>query len=187
MSKATIRDRVVELRRVRAAELLRNPRNWRRHPDAQKSALQGALSEIGFAGAVLARETESGELLILDGHLRADVSGELEIPVLVLDLSESEGDKLLATYDPLSAMAEADADALRELLEQVEVGNQDLADMLTGLAEDAGVIPDDLGSGDPVDVPGQWNVIVECEGEDHQLRTLEQLTREGHTCRALIS
>jgi hypothetical protein len=37
-------------------------------------------------------------------------------------------------------MAESDADALRALLEDVETGSQELADMLTALAEDAGII-----------------------------------------------
>jgi hypothetical protein len=34
-SKAAIRDRIIELRRVRAGDLLPNPKNWRRHPDVQ--------------------------------------------------------------------------------------------------------------------------------------------------------
>jgi len=51
-------------------------------------------------------------------------------------------------------MAESDADALRALLEDVETGSQELADMLTALAEDAGVfnaaeaMAPDLADGD---------------------------------------
>jgi hypothetical protein len=41
-------------------------------------------------------------------------------------------------------MAESDADALRALLEEVETGSQELADMLTALAEDAGITPPDF-------------------------------------------
>lgn len=69
----TIRDRVVELRRVPASDLLPNPANWRRHPKAQREALQGVLEEVGFAGAVLARETSDG-LMLIDGHLRAETA-----------------------------------------------------------------------------------------------------------------
>jgi hypothetical protein len=43
-----IRDRVVGLRRVPAKHLLRNPKNWRRHPKAQGEALRGLLAEIGY-------------------------------------------------------------------------------------------------------------------------------------------
>jgi hypothetical protein len=52
-----IKDRIVELRRVRAADLLANPKNWRRHPPEQRSALEGLLSEIGYADALIARQT----------------------------------------------------------------------------------------------------------------------------------
>ena len=37
-----IRDRIKDLRRVRAGDLVPNPKNWRRHPRAQANAL-GAL------------------------------------------------------------------------------------------------------------------------------------------------
>jgi hypothetical protein len=43
---ATIRDRIKELRRVRAADLVPNPKNWRRHPKAQSDALSALLAEI---------------------------------------------------------------------------------------------------------------------------------------------
>ncbi len=51
-----IRDRIRELRRVRAREPLPNPKNWRCHPGAQVAALRGLLAEIGYADALLVRE-----------------------------------------------------------------------------------------------------------------------------------
>ena len=135
-----IRDRIKELRRVPADQLQPNPKNWRKHPEAQANALRGVLAEVGIASAVLARETPEGGLMLIDGHLRTETLHNAEIPVLVLDVSEEEADKILATFDPLGAMAESDADALRALLEEVETGSQELADMLTALAEDAGII-----------------------------------------------
>ena len=50
-----IRDRIKELRRVPAANLRPNPRNWRTHPAEQQDALRGLLAEVGYAGALLAR------------------------------------------------------------------------------------------------------------------------------------
>jgi hypothetical protein len=149
-----IRDRIKELRRVPASQLQPNPKNWRKHPEAQANALRGVLAEVGIASAVLARETPEGGLMLIDGHLRTETLHNAEIPVLVLDVSEEEADKILATFDPLGAMAESDADALRALLEEVETGSQELADMLTALAEDAGVfnaaeaMAPDLADGD---------------------------------------
>jgi hypothetical protein len=39
-------NRIVELRRVRASELRRHPKNWRQHPEGQRSALTELLTEI---------------------------------------------------------------------------------------------------------------------------------------------
>jgi len=132
-----IRDRIKELRRVKASQLHPNPKNWRTHPQAQMDAIRGVLAEVGFAGAELARELPDGSLQLIDGHARAEIAGDAEVPVLVLDVSESEADKILATFDPLGAMAEANAIALDELLRNVDTGNQALADMLTKLADKA--------------------------------------------------
>lgn len=50
-----IRDRIVELVRVPASELVPNPKNWRTHPTAQADALKGVLAEVGweFAGYLI--------------------------------------------------------------------------------------------------------------------------------------
>lgn len=132
-----IRDRIKEFRRVKASEILPNPKNWRTHPKAQKEALQGLLAEIGFAGAVLARETPHG-LMLIDGHLRTETAVDAEIPVLILDVDEKEANKILATFDPISAMADSDAAALDALLRDVETSNEAVANMLDELAKDAG-------------------------------------------------
>jgi DNA modification methylase len=58
----------------------------------------------------------------------------------VLDVDEAEGDKLLATIDPLAAMAEADAGKLDELLREIDTGSDALQQMLSKLAEEAGVL-----------------------------------------------
>ena len=107
---------------------------------AQQDALRGVLAEVGIAGAVLARETAEGGLMLIDGHLRTDVMHDQEIPVLVLDVDEAEADKLLATIDPLAAMAEADAGKLDELLREIDTGSEALQEMLSKLAEEAGVL-----------------------------------------------
>ena len=136
-----IRDRIKELRRVKASELAPNPKNWRTHPKGQKDALRGIQAEIGFAGAVLARETPEG-LMLIDGHLRTETCPDSEIPCLILDVSEDEGNKILATFDPLSAMAETDAGILDGLLRNVQTESQSVADMLAELAKDAGLYLD---------------------------------------------
>ncbi len=53
------------------------------------------MGEVGWAEAVLARETPEG-LELIDGHLRVLQADEAaEVPVLVLDVSPEEADLLL--------------------------------------------------------------------------------------------
>ena len=149
-----IRDRIRELRRVPASDLRPNPKNWRTHPEAQANALRGLLSEVGMADAVLARELEDGSLMLIDGHLRAETIGEEEVPVLVLDVNEAEADKILATLDPLAAMAEADAAKLDAILREVDTGSPDVQQLLADLAEEHNLYnvseadPPELAEGD---------------------------------------
>lgn len=119
-----IRDRIRELRRVRASELRPNPKNWRTHSQSQQDALRGVLAEVGYADALLAREMEDGSLMLVDGHLRAETTPEQDVPVLVLDVTESEADKILATLDPLAGMAERDDEKLRALMASVAINNE---------------------------------------------------------------
>ena len=88
----TIRDRIIDFRRVKASELVPNPANWREHPKAQVGALRGVLGEIGFADAVLAREV-NGHLELIDGHCRRELTLDMDVPVLVTDLDEAEAAK----------------------------------------------------------------------------------------------
>lgn len=119
-----IRDRIKELRRVRASELRPNPKNWRTHPQSQQDALRGVLAEVGYADALLARECEDGTLMLVDGHLRAETTPEMEVPVLVLDVTEAEADKILATLDPLASLAECNDEKLRALMASVAINDQ---------------------------------------------------------------
>ena len=134
MVERQIRDRIKELRRVRASDLVPNPKNWRRHPKEQAAALRGLLSEIGYADALLARELDDGRLMLIDGHLRAETTGRSTVPVLVLDVTEDEADKLLLTLDPLAAMALADQERMLALLETVRTDNQAVAELLERVA-----------------------------------------------------
>src|SRR5207302_3500850 len=102
--RAGIKDRVVELLRVPASELRANPGNWRRHPARQRAALRGILRQIGYADALLARR-DGSDLVLIDGHLRQSLDPHQVVPVLVLDVSAKEADLLLATLDPLAALA----------------------------------------------------------------------------------
>ncbi|HEY1849720.1 MAG TPA: ParB N-terminal domain-containing protein [Candidatus Binataceae bacterium] len=134
MVERQIRDRIKELRRVKASELVPNPKNWRRHPKEQAAALKGLLAEVGYADALLARELADGRLILIDGHLRAETTKKAIVPVLLLDVTEAEADKLLLTLDPLAAMALSDQEQVKALLEVVRTDSQAVGALLERVA-----------------------------------------------------
>jgi hypothetical protein len=182
-----IRDRIKELRRVRAADLRLNPRNWRVHPPEQQAALQGVLAEIGYADALLARELPDGTLMLIDGHLRAETTPESMVPVLVLDVDEAEADKILLTHDPLAGMATASQQHLRILLDEVRTESTALREMFEGLGQQspAAEIERELSTAREVDIPESYQVVVECCNEDDQRAVFERMRAEGYRCRLL--
>ena len=129
----TIRNRITELRHVRAGDLNANPKNWRKHPKAQRVALQSVLDDVGYADALIVRETPDG-LELLDGHLRADLTPDATVPVLVTDLDDDEADTVLATLDPLAAMAEPDTERLRALVDGLAAkANEAMGELLADM------------------------------------------------------
>jgi hypothetical protein len=182
-----IRDRIKELRRVRAADLRPNPRNWRLHPPAQQAALRGVLAEIGYADALVARELPDGSLMLIDGHLRAETTPDAVVPVLVLDVDESEADKILLTLDPLAGMATVSHDHLRELLDEVRTESAALRELFASLGRDSAAadVEQQIAAAHEVSVPESYQVVVECRDESDQHDVFERMRREGYRCRVL--
>lgn len=135
------------------SELAANPANWRTHPAAQLAALSDVISEVGWAGVLLYNETTQR---LIDGHARKEIAarGDEPVPVVVGAWTEAEERTILATLDPIAAMAEADAAKLDALLSDVQTGSGAVTAMLEGLARDAGAAwgqPEPGAGGDEFD------------------------------------
>jgi hypothetical protein len=179
-----IRDRIREFRRVKAGLLRPSSKNWRAHPSRQRDAMLGVLAEIGYADALLVRELDDGTLELIDGHLRAELTPEMEVPVLVLDVSAAEADKLLALHDPLAAMAETNFAALSNLVAQVDTENAAVQRLLDQLANPPGA--DSVDRDTPgIDIPEVFQLVIECRDEADQRGLYERLTAEGYSCKPL--
>ncbi len=127
------------------ANLKANEFNWRSHPPGQVAALKAAIAEVGWAGALLYNE-QTGRLI--DGHARKGLyEGKGPVPVLVGSWDEAQERLILASLDPIAALAGADAQKLDALLREVSTGDAALQEMLAGLAEDAGITPPDFQPG----------------------------------------
>ncbi len=179
-----VRDRIREFRRVKASALRPHPKNWRTHPPEQQDALRGVLAEIGYADALIVRELDDGSLELIDGHLRAETTPDLEVPVLVVDLSAEEAAKLLVVHDPLAAMAGTNEQLLGELLADVETQNDAVRAMLDHLAQKSASIPADHEP-PAIDLKPLFQVVVECADEAEQQTVYERLRGEGLVCRVL--
>ena len=132
--KSPWRNRIVGYSEEEPDQLLANPSNWRIHPAAQQNALSGVLKEVGLVQNVVANRT-TGHLV--DGHLRVMLAmreNQPVVPVTWVELSEEEEHLILASLDPLAAMATADAGALDALLSSVQSGEAAVTAMLAELA-----------------------------------------------------
>lgn len=129
---ALLRNRIVAHALVRAEDLQAHPLNFRRHGEAQRAALSGSLTEIGWVKSVIVNRTTGR---IIDGHARVEEAARKKEPVPVdyVDLSEAEERLALATLDPIGEMATVDDGALAELLQDVETQDRGLRDLLLSL------------------------------------------------------
>jgi hypothetical protein len=123
-----------------------NPLNWRRHGDAQREALRVMLGDVGWVQGVI-ENVRTGNLI--DGHARIEEAlrddPKQRVPYLVVDLSPAEEKAVLATLDPIGAMAEVDPAILDRLYQETIVDMPGLEQLLTSLHYNQG---DDNEGGD---------------------------------------
>lgn len=137
MPKRKTTSRPLALRYIPAGELRgkRNPQNWRKHPQAQLSALNAIIAdpEVGWAGVLLFNERTDR---LIDGHARLDGRADDErVPVLVGSWTPEAEKKILLTLDPLAAMAEPDTALLLTLLGEVDLSSDELSPIYEDLNE----------------------------------------------------
>ena len=133
------RSRIVGQGAADPASLTPHPQNWRAHPARQRAALTGVLEEVGWVQQVVVNR-RTGHLL--DGHLRVETArarGEAVVPVVYVDLAEAEERLVLATLDPIGALAQADGPALAALLAEVSTASEGVSQLISALARDADV------------------------------------------------
>ena len=139
--------------------LLANPLNWRIHPKAQQEALLGVLEEIGWVQEIVVNKRTRH---LVDGHLRVMLAmrnDETEIPVKYIDVTLEEEQLILATLDPVAAMAAADAGNLEILLEGIRTDSPAIQKMLENIAINAGFLA-------PVDYDEEWQGMPEFQQDD---------------------
>ncbi len=186
------RNRIIGLRVMPARDLLDNPRNWRKHPDAQAQGLDAVMRRIGVIDVVRFNEPTNR---LWDGHLRKKLfSTDPDTPVIVLvtDLTEDEEAVALATFDTLTGLARADTEMLLALLRlaqdsPVVDGDENTLDLLHQVARQHGLT---LDSDAAVDDPGDQTdraaeLLAKWQTARGQLWEIPSLTVAGQSHRLL--
>ena len=139
--------------------VLPTARNFRLHPDRQRSVLRGMLAQIGIVDTVLVRPAApealdalravkpgdargfakwfagyAGDYVLVDGHLRAEEIRDQPIAALVLDLDEHEAATVLATFDPIGDLAGFDRAKYLALTRDLVIESKDVRDLVDELA-----------------------------------------------------
>lgn len=174
------KNRIVGHADVRPGELTAHARNFKAHPDGQRSAMGAALDEIGFLKSVTVNQRT---MTIVDGHMRVALAierGEKTVPVEFVDLTPGQEKAALAAMDPIGQMAEVDEQALGELLDEVADEAPDLAAALLDLGEE-----DEDGDHGPGSVPDTFEVVVTCRSRREQQKLVKQWTAAGMMCKAV--
>jgi hypothetical protein len=193
MAKPEIRRRIVRHARIKAGELVPHELNPRKHPHAQRQALEALYAEVGFARSLLAYELPDGRLKLIDGHLRRTLDPEMMVDVEVLDVNDEEARKLLLSIDPLAALAENDQGKIAELCNITQSDNDALTNLWRSIAEAEKQLEETLEKTKPREPKApataqeQYLVLVECDDEPTQLELLAEFAARGLRCRALLS
>ena len=128
--------------------LVPNPENWRLHPKGQQEAMGGVLDDIGWVAGITVNKNTG---LVVDGHLRLDLAlrrKEQLVPVTFVDLTPEEEAAILATLDPISAMAKTDKAKLKSILLIAKSQSQKMQDLLETMRMKAGAIPNSKWKGE---------------------------------------
>jgi DNA modification methylase len=149
MAEQRFRNRIVGEAELDPAALVANPANWRTHPRDQERALEAALDSVGWVQRVIVNR-RTGHMV--DGHLRAELAvqaGEHAVPVLYVDLDEAEERVVLASLDPIGAMAATDKDALATLLGGISAESDPIRALLASVAQQTHISYNQASEEDP--------------------------------------
>jgi hypothetical protein len=165
MSKKTLdtwKNRITNHGEQPAKQFLAHELNARRHPGTQRDALRGSLNAVGWVAPVIV-SARSGK--ILDGHARVEEALSKDenalVPFVEVDVSENEERTILATFDPITALATYEREALDALLREVDTGEAALQKLLTDLAQQEGLYREEADKQDAEPQPDKGAILNE--------------------------
>lgn len=165
--KINWRSRIVRYGKIRADQVEPHPLNPRKHPIAQRQAVQASFDTLGQIAPIIINERNG---LLVDGAERSWLAlaqgDETEIDAIWIDLSEEEHALALTTYDYITYMATYDRDNLESLLQEIETDDPSLQALLDDLAAQNDIALNDIDPAEDVgpqtdraeELQAQWQV-----------------------------
>jgi len=170
-------------------KLVENPRNPNKHPEAQLVILGKIIAQSGWRSPIVVSR-RSGYIVKGHGRFAAALkAGMTEAPVDEQDY-ESEAAEWadMIADNRLAELAEISMPDITALLQELQAGGLDMD--LTGFDEDALaslMLQERQDEEKETPMPAdKWEIAIECSDETEQIKFLEQFTKEGLKCRALI-
>jgi hypothetical protein len=179
------RNRIVGHGEKPASEFNFNPLNYRRHPEDQRAAVRKMLGMVGWVTEVI-ENRRTGNLI--DGQARIEEALRQDpaqlIPFTEVDLTLEEEKAVLASLDPMTGMAEHDAETLQQLLDETIAALPDLQELLTSLHTiDVEEEADEPKSRTAV-FTEHIRLVIECKSRRQQTKLLKRFEEEGLEVRA---
>lgn len=137
-----LRSRNSGFRKIAVKNLIPDPLNWHTHGADQRSALLSIFEEVGFVGALLVRPANDGSknFYLIDGHERAgsirqEYGPDQTVDCAVLNITDDEARKILASHDSIGSMGGVDQVKFDELMKSVEFDNEELDSLIRSALE----------------------------------------------------
>jgi len=174
---------------VPLAELVPDPANARTHDEANLAAIRGSLRKFGQRAPLVVQQQG---MIVRAGNGRLEAARQLgwtHVAAIIVDEDDIDAVTFAIADNRTAELAAWDTTALDRLLRTINVGDEDLQQMLGDLASDTGLVPpeeEEQDASPAADLRDTWQILVTCRDESEQLALLEQLTTDGHECRALV-
>ncbi len=153
-------------REVPPADLLANPFNWRLHGDFQRKLIKGSLTRFGWVRSVLVNITTGH---VVDGHMRIEEAikaSQPVVPVEYVELTDEEEAAILASLDPIGALAGVHRENFAETAaraEQALGADEALGQFLSEQVMRMGLDQAPAGSNGATVIPGTGEAAPESE------------------------
>jgi hypothetical protein len=165
-----------------ADQFVFNPLNYRRHPEEQREAVRMMLGHVGWVTEVI-QNVRTGNLI--DGQARIEEALRQDptqlIPYTEVDLSLAEEKAVLATLDPMTGLAETDAETLDLLIKETVAEMPDLDELLQSLHNEE---PPEPPKSRSVEFTEHIRIVIECKSKRQQAKLLKRFESEGLEVRA---